>query len=117
VRVSPHTALTFTLNARVAFDPDLIQADVFAAVKAALAAAFAFEVRGFGQGVSASEILAEMQNVPGVVAIDLETLNGLDPINHPNIPARVAHWDASAIKGADLLLIDPDGITLTELLL
>jgi hypothetical protein len=117
VRVSPHIALTFTLNARVAVDPDLIQANVFDAMKAALTAAFAFEVRGFGQGVSASEILAAMQNIPGVVAVDLETLNGLDPIKHPNIPARVAHWDASTIKGADLLLIDPDGITLTDLLL
>lgn len=115
IRVSPHTALTFTLNARVAVDPDLIQADVFSAVKAALTAAFAFEVRGFGQGVSASEILAVMQNVPGVVAVDLETLNGLDPITHPNIPARLARWDAMTIKGAELLLIDPDGITLTNL--
>jgi hypothetical protein len=115
VRVSPHTALTFTLTARLAVDRDLIQADVFAAVEAALTAAFTFEVRNFGQGVSASNILAVMQNVPGVVAVDLETLNGLDPIKHPNIPARVAHWNATTIKGADLLLIDPDGITLTDL--
>lgn len=115
VRVSPHTALTFTLSARVAIDPDLIKADVLAAVKNALTAAFAFEVRSFGQGVTASEVLAVMQNVPGVVAVDLDKLNGFDPIKHPNIPARVAHWDSTAIVGADLLLIDPDGITLTDL--
>lgn len=117
VRVSPHVALFFTLNARVAVDPDLIKADVFGAVKAALTAGFAFEVRGFGQGVSASEILAVMQKVPGVVAVDLEALNGLDPIKHPNIPARVAHREWATIKGADLLLINPDGITLTDLTL
>jgi hypothetical protein len=115
VRVSPHTALTFTLSARVAVDRDLIQADVLAAVRTALTAAFAFEVRSFGQGVTASEVLAVMQNVPGVVAVDLDLLNGLDPIKHPNIPARVAHWDSTTIRGADLLLIDPDGITLTDL--
>jgi len=115
VRVSPHIARTFTLNARVAADRDLIQADVFSAVKAALIAAFAFDARDFGQGVSASEVLAVMQKVPGVIAVDLETLNGLDPISHPNIPARIAFWDATTIQGADLLLIDPDGITLTDL--
>jgi predicted phage baseplate assembly protein len=115
VGVSPHTARTFTLNARVAVDPDLIQADVFSAIKAALITAFAFEVRGFGQGVSASEVLAVMQKVPGVVAVDLETLNGLNPIRHPNIPARVAHREGKTIKGADLLVIDRDGITLTDL--
>ncbi len=115
VSVSPHAALSFTLSARVAVDPDHILADVFDAVKAALTAAFAFEVRSFGQGVTASEVLAVMQNVPGVIAVDLDKLNGLDPIKHPNIPARIAHWDSTTIKGADLLLINADGITLTDL--
>ncbi len=115
VRVAPHTALTFTLGARVAIDPDRIQADVFATVKSALTGTFAFANRAFGQGVTASEILAVMQNVPGVVAVDLETLNGRDPIRQPNIPARLAHWNLTSVQGADLLLIDPDGITLTDL--
>jgi predicted phage baseplate assembly protein len=115
LRVSPHHPLTFSLAARIAVEADRIPAEVFAGVKSAIVAAFAFEVRSFGQGVTASELLAVMQNVAGVVAIDLDTLNGRDPIQHPNLPARIAHWDGTAIQGAELLLVDPDGITLTEL--
>ncbi len=115
VRVSPHTALLFTISARVATDPDRVREEVIAAVKAALRGSFAFEARAFGQGVTASEVLTVMQNVHGVVAVDLESLDGRNPIRHPNIPARAAYWDSTAIKGAELLLIDPDGITLTDL--
>jgi predicted phage baseplate assembly protein len=115
VQVSPHEPLTFTLTARVAVEPDLIKADVLASVHTALIDAFSFTSRGFGQGVAASEILAVIQNVPGVVAVDLDLMNGLNPILHPNIPARVARWDLTSIRGAELLLIDPAGITLLDL--
>jgi hypothetical protein len=117
VLVSPHTPLAFTLTARLAVDPDRIKANVFAAVKTALLDAFSFKSRRFGQGVVASEILAVMQGVPGVIAVDLDWLNGLDPILHPNVPARTAHRMNAATKGAELLLIDADGITLNDLLL
>ncbi len=115
VRVSPHVPLAFTLAARVAVDPDYVAADVFTAVKSALVAAFALATRAFGQGVASGEVLAVMQNVPGVVAVDLDLLDGRDPIKHPNIPARIARWDNTAIVGAELLLIDADGLTLTDL--
>jgi hypothetical protein len=115
VTLSPHTPLTFTLAARVAVDADYVKDDVLAAVETALVDAFAFATRDFGQGVTASEVLAVMQNVPGVIAVDLEALNGLDPIPHPNVPARRAHWDLSVIHGAELLLVDAAGITLTDL--
>lgn len=115
VQVSPHEPLTFSLTARVAVEPDLIKADVLASAHTALIDAFSFTSRGFGQGVAASEILAVIQNVPGVVAVDLDLLNGLNPILHPNIPARVARWDLTTIRGAELLLIDAAGITLLDL--
>lgn len=112
VQVSPHEAVTFTLTARVAVDPDQIKADVVDAVKAALIAAFSFESRGFGQGVAASEILTVMQKVPGVTAVVLDLLNGRSPILHPNIPAQLARWSLGKSRGAELLLIDSAGINL-----
>lgn len=115
VRVSPHTPLTFKLTARVAVDPDYVRADVFAAVKTALVDAFSFNARSFGQGVASSEILAVMQKVEGVVAVDLDLLNGKNPITHANVLARIARWHNATIEGAELLLIDADGITLTDL--
>jgi hypothetical protein len=117
VRVSPHTPLGFSVSARVAVKADRIKAEVLAALKLALSQAFAFGLRAFGQGATSSEVLAVMQRVPGVVAVDLDLLNGLDPNTHPNIPARVAQWDGNDIHGAELLLLAPDGITLTDLLL
>lgn len=115
VRVSPHNEVMFTLSARIAVEADRIPAEVFAAVKNVLVDVFAFKVRSFGQGVTASELLAVMQSVAGVVAVDLDTLNGRDPNQQPHLPARIAHWDGTSIHGAELLLVDPDGITFTEL--
>jgi len=115
LQVSPHSPLTFTLAARIAVDAASIKDDVLAAAKSALASAFSFAARAFGQGVASSEILTVLQNVPGVIAVDLDRLNGLDPILHPNVPAHVAHWDLTTIRGAELLLVDTDGITFTDL--
>ena len=56
-----------------------------------------------------------MQQVSGVVAVDLDVLNGKNAIKNPTIPARIAYFDQSQIQGAELLLIDPEGITLTDL--
>src|SRR5262249_52114604 len=65
----------FNVRGRVLVDaPRYEPAAVLAAVEAALKASFAFERRGFGQRVTAAEVLAVMQNVPGVVAADLHQL-------------------------------------------
>lgn len=115
VQVSPHVPLAFTLDARVAVDPDYEESAVHADVRAALVAEFSFDSRSFGQGVTASEVLAIMQNVTGVVAVDLNLLAGRDPFDHPNVLAHCARWDATAVSGAELLLIDAGGITLSSL--
>jgi predicted phage baseplate assembly protein len=115
VHVSPHVPLVFTVAARVATDPDRVRDEVLAAVRKALIDAFSFAARAFGQGVSSSEVLAVMQGVEGVNAVDLESLGGLEPIAHPNVLAREARWASVGIVGAELLLVDPDGIDLTEL--
>jgi hypothetical protein len=114
VHVSPHVPVTFTVSARVATDPDRVRDDVLAGVRQALVDAFSFDARAFGQGVTSSEVLAVMQHVEGVVAVDLETLADLDPFAHPNVLARRAHRESSGVVGADLLLIDPDGILLLD---
>ena len=83
-----------------------------------LVAAFSFEERAFGQAVTASEILALMQQVEGVVAVDLEKLDGNDPFIAPRLIARIARWEeipTREIKAAQLLLLDPEGVTLNEL--
>jgi hypothetical protein len=67
-------AALFHLAARVKVDPDYETAVVLAAVESALRAQFSFEAREFGQPVASSEVIAVMQSVRGVTAIDLNKL-------------------------------------------
>ncbi len=123
--LSPHTQLRFGLSARVATDPDLVRDQVLAELRAALAAAFSFPARAFGQGVAASQLLAAMQAVPGVVAVDLDSLGLVsdagvyspqDALTAPKLPARVAYRDVgNVLHGAELLLLDPDSVALSDL--
>ncbi len=125
VVLAPHVPLRFGLAARVATAPEFLRDDVLAAVRAALAAAFSFTARGFGQGVAASQIMTVMQNVPGVVAVDLDTIGYVssndtlaaqNPLTSPNLPARLAYRDDNKVlHGAELLLLAPEHVTLSEL--
>jgi predicted phage baseplate assembly protein len=67
-------AALFHLAARVKVDPDYETPVVLSAVEAALRAQFSFEAREFGQPVASSEVIAVMQSVRGVTAIDLNKL-------------------------------------------
>jgi predicted phage baseplate assembly protein len=113
VVVASYEPLAFGLAAGVVVDPAHRDEDVLAAVAAALLAAFSFEARGFGQGVTTAEVLAVMQAVPGVVAVDLDALGGHDPFASPRLLARAARWEGGALRPAELLTVDPAGLTLT----
>ena len=67
-------------------------------------------------------MLAALQDVAGVIGADLDRLiqvnAGLTVLtsNGPDgsIPARSARWQGNSLQPADLLLIDPAAVTLTE---
>lgn len=117
--VESYQPLFFNLKARVKVDPRLEAAAVFTAVEDALKAAFAFEQRAFGQPVTAAEILTVMQNTGGVVAADLVELYRVDdpPASPQDKPADLLPADPVQTLGdkAQLLLINPAGITLEEM--
>ncbi len=121
-RVDGHQPLAFSLNASVRVHPDHRTDAVIAAVRTALAAAFSFEARAFGQSVTRSEVLAAMQGVPGVEAVDLNQLRtnpgAVDP-NPPRLAAETARWNAGAgsIDLAQLLVLaeGETAVTLTLL--
>jgi predicted phage baseplate assembly protein len=74
VRVGSYRPAYFRLAATVRVDPAYLPESVAAAVEAALRGRFSFEARSFGQPVALSEVVAVMQNVEGVVAVDVRRL-------------------------------------------
>ncbi len=68
----------FKIVAKVRVDPNLIREKVIQQVEAGLRAAYAFEARHFSHPVTLSEIMATMQNVTGVLAVDIDSLSYSD---------------------------------------
>lgn len=62
---------TFRLSADIAYDPAYDASAVQATVRETLMQNYSFAARGFGEGVSGDEIAALIQNVPGVVAVNV----------------------------------------------
>ncbi len=106
---------TFSLDAGLLVDARAVSADVFAAANAILAA-FAFSQRSFGQPVTAAEITATLQGVPGVVAVDLNSLTLDNAANVGPQPAPILRAAPSRVgAGAELLLVNPNGVRLKEM--
>nr|WP_244981770.1 putative baseplate assembly protein [Corallococcus exercitus] len=128
----------FRVAATLHTSPDRLFEDVVAAARAALTEAFSFQRRAFGQGVSAAEVVALLQDIPGVELVDLDGLARSNP-SDTSLPAGVAAWlsaeearwseEATAalrvrtlrpaqlvIRPAQLLLLDPSpmGLSLTR---
>jgi predicted phage baseplate assembly protein len=107
----------FAVHARVKVDPRRETEVVRAAVKAHLAEVFSFERMHFAESVAASRVLAEMQSVVGVIAVDLDALFVLPastPTKSMGLPALGARWAGGAIAADQLLAIDAAAIELTE---
>lgn len=109
--------LLFDAAAKILIDPAYLFENVKAAVEAALAGSFSFASRSFGQSVAASEVIAVMQQVKGVVAVDLDKLyfDGAAATLKQRLPANIAHWNVNKIAPAELLTINTNGISLTEI--
>jgi hypothetical protein len=137
LRVEGFDPLRFGLQAEILVDPLYLSDDVLAAAAAALGQAFTFVRRGFGQPVTAAEVITVLQGVPGVRAVDLNDLfvvpgaappGAPAPSTTPEAPAppvtplppafleaRPARVERGLILRAQLLLLDPDAVTLTQM--
>jgi len=118
LRLDTYTELRFALNANLRLDPRYVRDTVRAAVVAALVDTFSFARQQFAEPLSASRVIATMQAVAGVVAVDFNSFNvvGQPPPTRPVIDVRPARWVSTEIAAAELLVIDPDAITLGDML-
>jgi hypothetical protein len=96
----------FTANVNVDtvnYDPNQVLASVWQAVSQA----FAFEQMQLGQSVAASQIVNLIQQVPGVIALQLQALNlSGQPAGTP-VPIVLTAAGPNPPAGAQLLVLDP----------
>lgn len=86
------------LSARVNIQADYLFDDVAAALRVALLDAFSFERRDLGQPIFASEVLSVMQQVTGVVYVDLDIL---DAINQQQLIKALQQIQADQLNAAN----------------
>jgi len=128
-QVDSYKPAFFNVKARVLVDSRHTPVFVIAAVETSLKDAFSFEKRTFGQPVTTADIVSVIQNVPGVAATDLDQFYRYQdsvPIPEPHeqiipdsgiLDSDKPQWDEENknIRQAELLLINPVGITLEEI--
>jgi hypothetical protein len=124
VEMAGNGCIWFRVAAKLTVARDYLFASVVAAASSAMTQAFSFHRRAFGQGISAAEVVALLQGVSGVEAVDLDGLEIKVDLSDQTIPDRVtalltageAHWSDSGIVPAQLLLLDPSpcGLTFTN---
>jgi predicted phage baseplate assembly protein len=66
---------TFGLSADLCYDPSYSAPAVQASVLQLLQQTYSFASRGFGEGVSGDEVAALIQGVPGIIAVNVKSLN------------------------------------------
>jgi hypothetical protein len=94
------------------YEPEL----VLAAAEETLRPHFSFDVRQFGQPVTLAEVMAVIQGVPGVLAVDVDLLyrRGQDALLNPRLVAAVPQAGSEGdIPAAELLTLDPSPLDLT----
>jgi hypothetical protein len=116
VRVDPFEQLRFKVEANVFVKPEYEAAKVLAAVIGELQARFSFERRAFGQSVAQSDVMAAIQLVEGVQAVELASLylTGETPVVNALLPALRARVENGAICAAQLLTVAPDGVKVNQ---
>lgn len=121
IEIRSFLPLFFNLQALLRINDRYGGESVIEAARRALEAAFSFHERGFGQAVTAAEVMTRLQDVEGVVAVDLDRLFRTDDPGGPLqtrpaviLPAAQPHWDGTALRDAELLLINPAGVLLSH---
>lgn len=107
----------FKLAARLLVDSRYVFEDVRARVEGMLLDTFSFGRRAFGQPVTSAEIVTAIQQVDGIVAVDLEELYREDQAAslYTLLPAATASLVGKVYSPAELLVVHPAGITLEEM--
>ena len=105
----------FRVAANIKIDPAYLNDIVLNAVTAALRSNFSFRARSFGQPVNLSELIAVIQQVAGVTAVDVDYLYlaaDAVPAPHTRLIASIPVTNNDTVFAAELLTLDPQPIDL-----
>lgn len=122
VVIKPYRPAFFQVEASIGVDPAYLSDAVVEALRTSLAERFSFAARQFGQSVTAVEVIAAIQQVPGVVFVNLSYLFRSDPLN-PTLPKTLQSVLSAALpaanssrfnaQAAELLILDPRPIQIS----
>jgi predicted phage baseplate assembly protein len=117
LRLAPYRNALFQLSARLTLASDRVAAPqpVLDAAASALRSAFSFHARSFGQPVHLSEVMAVIQGVAGIVAVDIDLLFRSDaaPALDAFLPSAAPQpGTGNGTAAAELLTLDPRPIAL-----
>jgi len=112
LRILPYRERPFCVEARIFADPTFDANEVLAQAREALLDAYSFDARALCEDVGASSIVALLQSVRGVRAVILENLFESSTNRHNE--ACLTGDDGATDEAASLLVIDPEGIVLTN---
>jgi hypothetical protein len=104
----------FQIHGTVMIHPDHVIDTVMAEIMVDLSLRYAFDSREFGQPVALSEVIAAIQSVSGVVAVDIDAFFRSDapqPALQPRLIAdRPVMGADGVVAAAELLLLDPESL-------
>jgi hypothetical protein len=119
VRVVSYAEALFRVAAQIKIDPDYETGKVLTAAEEALRDSFSFAKRNFGQPVGLSEVMALLQAVAGVVAVNITALHrtGAAAIVNARLEANLpSGGDPNSLGAAELLTLDPAPLDLEVML-
>lgn len=116
-RVLSYRSAPFRLAGNIIVDPTYVEEDVLDDTKSQLREAFSFTERNFGQPVMLSEVIAVMQDVPGVIAVDIDRLyrpdesESIPPSTRLNAVLPEKDSTTDELLGAEQLVLDSAPLT------
>ncbi len=114
LRIESYSRSLFWIDASVKVHPDHREEKVLAETEKALRTSFSFDARSLGQSVLASEVIAVIQGVPGVVAVKVHHLYklGVRTPKKQEIRALIAEVPREGSEGfirpAELITLHPE---------
>jgi predicted phage baseplate assembly protein len=116
VQIVSYAPRTFSLSLRLYCDARFDTETIIAEARAVLEERYSFRKMHLGEGVTASTIITLLQNVAGVVGVDLDYLHlsSSPATREMRLPARGGYVDRNGtVFPAELLTLDTSNLSIT----